>query len=183
MPGLHALAEFVTVSYNAGLYHLPKQVVALAGTLSDSGEHREAVVSLGDIVDKFHNQDGLAHSCASEKADLAALHIRFQQIDDLYAGIEDLLSSGHIEQTALDLVACRHGDGPALGPDLQVPLKSVGRFHRYGAYGILPYMLLHFHRQSATVLPDNRHRLVYRRKMPAFPEIREMYIHHRAYYL
>ena len=155
MPGLHALAEFVTVSYNAGLYHLPKQVVALAGTFSDSGEHRETVVSLGDIVDKFHNQDGLAHSCTSEKADLAALHIRFQQVDDLYAGIEDLLSSGqvvelgrltvygqlsravqrthtvdtvsgHIEQTALDLVACRHGDGPALGSDLQVPLKSVG---------------------------------------------------------
>jgi hypothetical protein len=41
---------------------------------------------LGDIVDQFLNQHGLADARAAEQADLAAFGVRRQQIDDLDAG-------------------------------------------------------------------------------------------------
>jgi peptide chain release factor 1 len=45
---------------------------------------------LGDVVDQFHDQNGLAHAGAAEQADLAALGVGRQQVDDLDAGDEDL---------------------------------------------------------------------------------------------
>src|SRR5690606_41173014 len=53
--------------------HLVVEVVALAGTLTDAGEHRQAFVRLGDVVDQLHHVDGLADAGAAEQADLAAL--------------------------------------------------------------------------------------------------------------
>ena len=47
----HAFLEFIAVADDSGLDHLAEQVVALAGTLAHTGEDREAVVALGDIVD------------------------------------------------------------------------------------------------------------------------------------
>jgi hypothetical protein len=44
---------------------------------------------LGDVVDQFHDQNGLANAGAAEQADLAALGVRRQQVDDLDAGDED----------------------------------------------------------------------------------------------
>ena len=44
----------------------------------------------GDIVYKLLNQHGLAHARAAEQADLAALRIGFEQVDDLDAGLENL---------------------------------------------------------------------------------------------
>ena len=44
---------------------------------------------LGDVVDQFHDQHGLADAGAAEQADLAALGVRREQIDDLDAGDED----------------------------------------------------------------------------------------------
>jgi hypothetical protein len=49
------------------------EVVALARALADTGKHRHAAVQLGDVVDQFHDDDGLAHAGAAERADLAAL--------------------------------------------------------------------------------------------------------------
>ena len=77
---------FVRVLVDAGFDHLVIEVVALARTLADAGEHRIAAVRLGDVVDQFHDQHGLADAGAAEQADLAALGVRRQQIDDLDAG-------------------------------------------------------------------------------------------------
>ena len=44
---------------------------------------------LRNIVDQFHDQNGLAHAGATEQADLAALGIWGQQVDDLDAGHEN----------------------------------------------------------------------------------------------
>ena len=77
------------VLVDAGLDHLVIEVVALAGALADAGEHRIAAVRLGDVVDQLHDDHGLADAGAAEQADLAALGIGREQVDDLDAGDED----------------------------------------------------------------------------------------------
>src|SRR5712671_4591408 len=69
--------------------HLVIEVVALAGALADPGEHRIAAMRLGDVVDQFHDDDGLADPGAAEQPDLAALRVGREQIDDLDAGHQD----------------------------------------------------------------------------------------------
>ena len=61
---------------DAGLDHLVIEVVAFAGALADAGEHRQAAVRLGDVVDQFLHGHGLADAGAAEQADLAALGVR-----------------------------------------------------------------------------------------------------------
>ena len=73
---------------DARLGHLQEQVVALPGALADAGEHRHAAVLLGLAADHLLDDDGLAHTGAAEHADLAALHVRLEQVDDLDAGLE-----------------------------------------------------------------------------------------------
>ena len=85
---LRAFAAALLV--DAGFDHLVIEIVALAGALADAGEHRIAAVRLGDVVDQFLNQHGLADAGAAEQADLAALGVGRQQIDDLDAGDQDL---------------------------------------------------------------------------------------------
>ena len=74
---------------DAGFDELVIEVVAFAGALADAGEHRITAVRLRDVVDQFLNQHGLADAGAAEQADLAALGIRREQIDDLDAGDEN----------------------------------------------------------------------------------------------
>ena len=82
-------AEVLLVD-DAGLRHLVVEVVALARPLADAGEHRDAAVELGDVVDQLHDDDGLADAGAAERADLAALQERADQVDDLDAGGQHL---------------------------------------------------------------------------------------------
>ena len=78
---------------DAGLLHLDDEVVALTGALADTGEHRHTTVVLGDAGDHLLDQHGLADAGTTEQADLAALDVRRQQVDDLDAGLEHLRSS------------------------------------------------------------------------------------------
>ena len=80
----------VRVLVDARLDHLVIEVVALARALADAGEHRIAAVRLGDVVDQLLDQHGLADAGAAEQADLAALGVGRQEIDDLDAGDENL---------------------------------------------------------------------------------------------
>ena len=73
---------------DAGLFHLADEVVALTGALADTGEHRNTAVVLGDPLDHLLDQHRLADAGAAEQADLAALHVRGEQVDDLDAGLE-----------------------------------------------------------------------------------------------
>ena len=75
---------------DARLLHLEPQVGALAGPLPDAGEHRHAAVLLGHPVDHLLDDDGLADAGPAEQADLAALHVGLEQVDDLDAGLEHL---------------------------------------------------------------------------------------------
>ena len=80
----------VRIDVDLRLDHLVIEIVALARALADAGEDGIAAVRLGDIVDEFHDQHGLADAGAAEEADLAALGIGREQIDDLDAGFENL---------------------------------------------------------------------------------------------
>ncbi len=94
---------------DAGLAHLQEQVVALAGPLPHAGEHRHAAEVLGHPADHLLDQHRLADAGAAEQADLAAGHVRGEQVDDLDAGDEHL-------RLGLELVK-RRGlavDSPAL---------------------------------------------------------------------
>ena len=84
---LRAFAAALLV--HAGLDELVIEVVAFAGALADAGEHRVAAVRLGDVVDQFLDEHGLADAGAAEQADLAALGVRRKQVDDLDAGDEN----------------------------------------------------------------------------------------------
>ena len=81
---------------DAGLGHLHVEVVALAGPLADAAEGRQAAVLGGDVVDQLLDQDGLADAGAAEQADLAALRVGSEQVDDLDARLEDLLGRGQV---------------------------------------------------------------------------------------
>ena len=81
---------FARVEVHLGFDHLVIEIVAFAGALADAGEDGIAAMRLRDIVDQLHDQHGLADARAAEQADLAALGVRREQIDDLDAGDEDL---------------------------------------------------------------------------------------------
>jgi len=78
----------------AGLVHVVDEVVALAAALAHAREDGVAAVLLGDVVDELHDEDGLADAGAAEEADLAALGIGGQKINDLDAGFEKLRNAG-----------------------------------------------------------------------------------------
>src|SRR6266567_1376660 len=77
---------------DALLGHLDEQVVALTGALADPGEHRDATEVLGDPGDHLLDEHGLADAGAAEQADLAALDVRGEQVEDLDPGLQDLRS-------------------------------------------------------------------------------------------
>ena len=144
------------VDVDLAIDHLVIEVVALARALADAGEHRVAAVRLGDVVDELHDQHGLADAGAAEQADLAALGVGSQQVDDLDAGDEDLrfrrlIGEGRrrrvnrppvarldgtrlvhrladdVDDAPQRLVADRHGDGSAGVAHLLAAHEALGR--------------------------------------------------------
>ena len=66
------------------------EVIAFARALADACENRIAAMGLGDVVDQLLDEHRLADARAAEQADLAALGVGREQVDDLDAGDEDL---------------------------------------------------------------------------------------------
>ena len=146
------------------------KVVALAGALADAGEHRIAAVGLRDVVDQLLNEHGLADASTAEQADLAALGVRRQQINDLDAGDENFRFGGllgvfrrrpmdrpqalgldrpalvhrltdHVDDTAEQFLAHRDRDRlPGVGHALAAH-QTFGGVHRDGAHGVLTQVL------------------------------------------
>ena len=159
------------------LVHLEEEVVALARPLADAGEDGDAAVLLGDVVDQLLDQDGLADAGAAEEADLAALHVGSDQVDDLEAGLEDLDRRREVaerrrvavDRPALDVlarrrlvvhrladhvpdppergVADRHRDRRAGVDDVDAAREAVRRVHRHRADAIVAEVLLHLRDQ------------------------------------
>ena len=83
---------------DAALLELDPEVVPLAGAFADAAEHRHAAVLERDVVDQLLDDDGLADAGAAEQADLAALEVRLDQVDDLDARLEHLQLGGLLRQ-------------------------------------------------------------------------------------
>ncbi len=155
---------------------LDPQVVALTGALPDTGEHRRATEVAGDAVDHLLDEHRLAHAGTAEQGDLAATHVRGQQVDDLQAGLEHLgagleLVEGRrlavdrpllevlavagiveavaerVEDVALDAVADRHRDRGAGVGHLDAADQTVGRLHGDAAHQVVAEVLGDLERQ------------------------------------
>ncbi len=171
----------VRVLVDPRLDHLVIEVVALAGALADAGEYRIAAVRLGDVIDQLHDDDGLADAGAAEQADLAALGIRRQQVDDLDAGHQDrrlgrlirverrVLMNGagflvrhragfvdrvadHINDAAERAFTDRHQYRLAGVGDLLAAHQTFGGIHGDGAHGRFAKMLSDLKHQAVALI-------------------------------
>ena len=155
---VHLAEDKGGVLEDAHLFHLQVEVGALTGTLADAGEHGGTGEVAGDTGDHLLDEHRLAHTGAAEQADLAALDVRGQQIDDLDAGFHELgatlelvegggfavdtplltvaaeaglvdaVTEG-VEHVALDDVSDGNGDRLVGVDDLGTADEAVGRGH------------------------------------------------------
>ena len=74
---------------NARFLHFVPQVIAFAGPFAYAGKYGIAAVFRRNVVNQFHDENGLAYAGAAEQADLAAFGIRSDEVDDLNARFEN----------------------------------------------------------------------------------------------
>merc|ERR1719461_1283826 len=67
---------------DSGVTHFVVEVISLTGSFSNTGEHGVTTVTHGDVVDQFHNQDGLSDTSTSEESNLSSLLVRGNQVND-----------------------------------------------------------------------------------------------------
>src|SRR6266498_204621 len=161
---------------DTGFNHFVIKIVSFAGPLTDAGEDGNAAVQFGDIVDQFHDYDGLADAGAAEGPDLASLQEWTDEVDDFDAGGQDLRAgglvlqrrgqamarvilvrlkgallvnrrAGHVENAAHRAFADRHGDGRAAVGDFHAAFEAFGGGHGDGADPVVAQVLLHFEGQ------------------------------------
>jgi hypothetical protein len=128
-------------------------------------------VLLGDVPDQLLDEDGLPDAGAAEEADLAALGVRSEQVDDLDPGLEDLLGrcqvldrrsgtvngppllgldlAGVVDRVAEEVedaperpVADGNGDRTSRVDDLVAALEAVGGVHRHCPHAVVAEVLL-----------------------------------------
>ena len=138
-------------------------------------------MSLGDVVDKLHDEHSLTNAGAAEKADLTAFAVRLEKVNHLDAGRKDFgadrkvlelrggLVNGleilavegrkvvngvadDVHQASLDLVAGRNGDGMAHVNHGKSATEAVGRFHCDTAHGVFTDMLFDLEDKLSAVL-------------------------------
>ncbi len=177
------LGGLVLQGNDTTLNHLVVEIVALAGTLADTGEHRVASVSLGDVVDQLHDKHSLADAGTSEEADLASLGVGGQQVDNLDACDQDLLLDAHllelgslgvnggalvsvhgaplvdrvaddVDDAAEGLLADGDTDGGSGVDDLVASHKTLGTVHGNRAHGVLSQVLCDLENQTGRSAGD-----------------------------
>ncbi len=100
------------------------EVVTLTGTLTHTGEHGQTAVLHGDVADQLHHVHGLAHTGATEQADLAALGERADQVDHLDAGFQQFLRRRQLV-VRRGLAVDRSASALAIGPASSIGLPST----------------------------------------------------------
>ena len=83
---VHLAKDQCGVLKNTHFFHLKEQVRTLTGTFAHTGKHRGTGEFAGDTGDHFLDQHRLAHTSATEQADLSTLHVWGEQVDDLNTG-------------------------------------------------------------------------------------------------
>ena len=148
-----------------GLHHFEVQIGTFTGTFTDTGEDGETTVTLGDVVNELHDDDGLADTSTTEETDLTTLAVGENEINDLDTGGEDgvlgglvgelggdgvdgelgLLADGatlvdglteDVEDAAEGFAADGDGDLTTGGDDLGLELEEIGGLHGNAAAGV-----------------------------------------------
>jgi hypothetical protein len=149
------------------------QVVPFTGTFANTGEHGDTAVLLCDVVDHFHEDNGLAHTGAAEQTHLAALREGNEQVYDLDAGFQQFHRSvllheargfavdgqiffsldgahfvngtaHHVHDAPKRRRAHRSHDRLAGIHDVHAADETFGRVHGDGAYNVVAQVLGHF---------------------------------------
>ncbi len=202
---VHLAEDQHRVLDHAAVLHLVPQVVALAAALAHAREDRIALMELGDVIDQFLDDDGLAHARAAEDARLAALGEGGHQVDHLdagleYAGLGRLLDKAgrwpvdgvldvchhsrtrveglteDVEQPAQRLLAHRHHDRRAGVDHVHAAAQPVGAGHGHSPHAAVAKLLLDLADQHTAVILGDFDGVVYLRQL-AWGELG---IHHRA---
>ncbi len=71
------------------LDHFVIKIISLSGSFTDTGEDWVPTVGLGDVVNKFLDDDGLSDSGTSEKSDFTTSGVGGEHINDLDTGDQD----------------------------------------------------------------------------------------------
>jgi len=90
------LGGLVLQGDDTSLNHLVVEIITLTGPLADSSKDRVTSVSLGHVVNQFHDQDSLADSSTAEQTNLASLGVGGEQVHHLDASDQDLLLDTHV---------------------------------------------------------------------------------------
>jgi hypothetical protein len=67
------------------------KIISFTGTLSNTSENRVTSVVHGNVVNKFHDNDGLTDTGTSEESNLSSLGVRGQKINNLDTSNKNLL--------------------------------------------------------------------------------------------
>ena len=166
---------------NPGFDHLVIEIVSFAGPLADAGENRVAAVRFRDVVDQLHDQHGLADTRTAEEANLTALGVRCEKVDNLNTGDQlfcfrrliDVLRGRTVDRQGL-CVTDRAAFVDRLADDVDDPAQrfrtdrhfdrvsgighfraadeAFGRIHRDAADRVFAQMLCHFEDEHTAVL-------------------------------
>merc|ERR1711884_707469 len=101
------------------LYHemIEGGVISFTGSLTDTSKHRVTSVSLGNIVNEFHNQDSLAYTGTAEQTDLTSLGVGGKQVYNLDTSYKNFLLYTHLTELgslSVDSLSLVSGDGASL---------------------------------------------------------------------
>src|SRR5919204_6090330 len=194
---------------DARLGHLEEQVVPLTRPLADARENGDAAVLLRLPADHLLDDHRLSHACAAEHPDLAALHVELEQVDDLDAGLQNLLLrlevlerrrvpvdrppvgrldargfgvqwlTEHVVHVPEHALADGHGDGTARVRDRCSADEPVGRPERDRAHDSIADVLRDLARDRLGLVAE-RHVDRERGVDLWEPVRRELDVHHRA---
>ena len=67
------------------------EIVTFTSTLTHTGEHGQAAVRFGDVVNQFHHVHGFAHTGTTEQTHFTALGEWANQVNHLDAGFQQFL--------------------------------------------------------------------------------------------
>lgn len=79
-----------------GLNHFVVKIVTLSGTLTDTSEHGETTMLLGDVVNELHNEHSLSDTSTTEETNLSSLGVGTQQVDDLNTSHENIIAGTEV---------------------------------------------------------------------------------------
>src|SRR5690606_19171396 len=166
---------------NAAFDHFVVKVVTLTRPLANASEHRVTAVAHGDVVDQLHDQNRLANAGAAEEADLTALGVRREEVNNLNTGHQNFRFRGLIREIrgrrvdgsgpfGLDRAALvnrladdvhdtaegfrtdRHADRIARIDHFLTANQTFGRIHGNRPDGVLAKMLRHFQHQPLAIV-------------------------------